>query len=1190
MSSVSSIGEGSTHAPRGRRHSARVDAGDPGRRSPAGVFLPSLEKKEKKRVSRGSRGSRGSISEAVEPSIPAPAQLGPGEEGEKNGRGESGEAENGRSKVNTGDQLVAVHDLDGERGDGMPSPLETSAENEKSKPTSAARFHLKRLELKKRGSEGPGGVEVVDLAAHSAASHSHGSSGNEAEEKREDKQTEGLDGSETYPHSSGNGGEGSDVNGTDIGRTASGNVSFSPMVEEVTPVDEKGKMGKKGSIKGLKKRTAPRPLTSEKSRLNKLKEGAAKVKKRSVSLVMDHLLKPEESVARSYLDNWTIAVILNAKGKEAYSEAKFEALRALGSMLKRVKTSNAVTPTDDTPRGRNSEGRGTGSEDEFNEEEATIEERVSYWHRVFTDCGLTAKVLEPPKAPKRDRSISIRKMDKETKKLILKQEAEEKMSHYRIILVKAPPERLAVEQKKIDAEQYIVDPSGNELEVQFAKDGEWVGSSAEKVQLTHRILTAPKREGGCGLKERKGKGGCSFFALHDHDFNQRLIKTLMPKWYFSEEDFTSIRAHFGDDIAFYFAFLQQFSKALIVPSIVGVLMAVFDAAERATYRGWINSTSYFDAVEVSKNYSQIYEASKLESVEFYSFLKSRDSAVEVANGSEVEQIGGSNCSLDIAAFSMGGIRLESSYYFRLLVLFALFMTGWSFLFLGKWRQRQNTLFLTWGVNTQGSSALRQMEVSRKWSCTLFIRSLVILTVEAVFIGVLVGLSVIVVVGEMIVMDSQGYFGPELVILREILKILYGAVHGTIIQALILVSRALAKGLTKMEKHNSPDSFERASNFKAYVFSFVAAFAWFFMQAFVYIPWGAEISASLFDCKITPALDRLSFVVGIILCQAHFLEALAQLFLPVVFRKVSQKATQVAILTSSALKMIGKRIKRAMKEARRRAVARHVRLKLWFALRMRARLQKKRRRSGGDLEMGKVGRKKGKSRDDDESSDGIQTAEEMMKKAIEMSGQRGLYIVEHEPGQPPTPVPSRTRMASLWSNAKQEVSTKSFSDALFESKLVDYDRFWNYHAKVVQFAFVSMFSIVWPVAPLPALLINFLHMRTQLVNLCRNHKRPIPVETNGIGHWLGVMYFTAALSLFVNVVLLVYTLNVIEAVFNCPADVERGVRYRCLNLADRTVVWAALEHIFIIFAGAVTYLVPSLPSSVKSRIQDQATRV
>ncbi|KAL8790484.1 MAG: hypothetical protein Q9213_000636 [Squamulea squamosa] len=94
---------------------------------------------------------------------------------------------------------------------------------------------------------------------------------------------------------------------------------------------------------------------------------------------------------------------------------------------------------------------------------------------------------------------------------------------------------------------------------------------AERLRIVHHLITGPVDDGGAGIipKEGRWKNVESIFPLHDHSFNKEWIKTWSTTTFLKVEDLDQIRDRFGEKIAFYFAFTQNYFAFLIFPAAFG---------------------------------------------------------------------------------------------------------------------------------------------------------------------------------------------------------------------------------------------------------------------------------------------------------------------------------------------------------------------------------------------------------------------------------------------------------------------------------------------------------------------------------------------------------------------------------------------------------------------------------------------
>ncbi|KAL2177269.1 calcium-activated chloride channel-domain-containing protein [Thermothelomyces heterothallicus CBS 202.75] len=97
-------------------------------------------------------------------------------------------------------------------------------------------------------------------------------------------------------------------------------------------------------------------------------------------------------------------------------------------------------------------------------------------------------------------------------------------------------------------------------------------TEAERLRLAYELITRPRNEGG-GAGVTPGRSRWRFvrsiFPLHDRAFNRAWIAGWSKKYFLDESDINLIRDRFGEQVAFYFAFLQSYFLFLVFPAAFG---------------------------------------------------------------------------------------------------------------------------------------------------------------------------------------------------------------------------------------------------------------------------------------------------------------------------------------------------------------------------------------------------------------------------------------------------------------------------------------------------------------------------------------------------------------------------------------------------------------------------------------------
>ncbi|KAK0553302.1 hypothetical protein OC845_001302 [Tilletia horrida] len=89
----------------------------------------------------------------------------------------------------------------------------------------------------------------------------------------------------------------------------------------------------------------------------------------------------------------------------------------------------------------------------------------------------------------------------------------------------------------------------------------------------------------------------------------------------------------------------------------------------------------------------------------------------------------------------------------------------------------------------------------------------------------------------------------------------------------------------------------------------------------------------------------------------------------------------------------------------------------------------------------------------------------------------------------------------------------------ELSLPAYDTFGDYAEMATQYGFVVLWSVIWPLNPVFAFVNNFFELRTDLLKICFNARRPVPIRTDSVGPWLEVLGFLSWLAAMSNAALI-----------------------------------------------------------------------
>ncbi|CAH0492872.1 unnamed protein product [Peronospora farinosa] len=141
----------------------------------------------------------------------------------------------------------------------------------------------------------------------------------------------------------------------------------------------------------------------------------------------------------------------------------------------------------------------------------------------------------------------------------------------------------------------------------------------------------------------------------------------------------------------------------------------------------------------------------------------------------------------------------------------------------------------------------------------------------------------------------------------------------------------------------------------------------------------------------------------------------------------------------------------------------------------------------------------------------------------------------------------------------------------QAKLVPYETneaFEDYNEMVIQYGFINLFVVAFPLTPLLALANNMLEVHVDAVKLCFVHRRPFPHPAKDIGVWFHILRFMTYIALGTNSALILWTSNLFE-------DQSGTVR---------AFTFVVACQVCLVLAVLVERLVPDTPHEIKLLIE------
>lgn len=134
---------------------------------------------------------------------------------------------------------------------------------------------------------------------------------------------------------------------------------------------------------------------------------------------------------------------------------------------------------------------------------------------------------------------------------------------------------------------------------------------------------------------------------------------------------------------------------------------------------------------------------------------------------------------------------------------------------------------------------------------------------------------------------------------------------------------------------------------------------------------------------------------------------------------------------------------------------------------------------------------------------------------------------------------------------------------YESLEVD-GTYSDYIEMMVQFGYVILFAIGFPMAPVLAMLNNIIEVQVDKYKLMKLTKRPIPHSANGIGVWAMIIDIVTTISIFTNMGVFCFTMSTFK-------DVD--------DISVRFYVFIALAIFFMCLRYLVSYAIPDISENM-----------
>eukprot|EP01041_Mallomonas_annulata_P000654 gene654-1266_t len=170
-------------------------------------------------------------------------------------------------------------------------------------------------------------------------------------------------------------------------------------------------------------------------------------------------------------------------------------------------------------------------------------------------------------------------------------------------------------------------------------------------------------------------------------------------------------------------------------------------------------------------------------------------------------------------------------------------------------------------------------------------------------------------------------------------------------------------------------------------------------------------------------------------------------------------------------------------------------------------------------------------------------------------------------------PSSTAAALEDLDTRFALLDQAKSECWEESMLPEYDTVESYSSLVVQTCFVFLFAVIFPLAPLIAVLNNLVLIRLDALKLTYTRKRPIARKTSGLGVWENILQIMSVLGVLTSCLIMGYTSNILQK------------NFAAIGAGGIAVVLFFLEHIVLFFKYWLLSALPRIPPTLMRFIRN-----
>ncbi|KAG0334370.1 hypothetical protein BG000_008389 [Podila horticola] len=142
-------------------------------------------------------------------------------------------------------------------------------------------------------------------------------------------------------------------------------------------------------------------------------------------------------------------------------------------------------------------------------------------------------------------------------------------------------------------------------------------------------------------------------------------------------------------------------------------------------------------------------------------------------------------------------------------------------------------------------------------------------------------------------------------------------------------------------------------------------------------------------------------------------------------------------------------------------------------------------------------------------------------------------------------------------------------------LPEYDVNEDYAEMVLQFGYVSLFSVIWPLTGLCAFLNNWVELRSDAAKISYNARRPIPSRTDTIGPWIDNLHTISWFSSLTNASILYLFHGTMDNQAHGGPRLGLGMLLLCILVS---------EHAYLALRSLAGLVLDSVPTEAELKVR------